>query len=337
MPSVQNIVSLDTKGPLLLLNDNLSFDTLIQNMETGAIIQRLPTRSHGHSLIVSRTGQWLVANDMSELTIWNLWTGEQVVSVAHDPGGGDLAFSADETLFAFTSRDVTCECGIAQILAVQEGAQPTLLSGYHGSTATVAFSNDNTSLVTGGTDEFSNSIRLWIWDVKTLKLQEEFAGSSGWITNVLYSPDSHFITATGSLGSVWLLDITVADQRTMMEIVPNSNNLYLPPIDFSPDSTMLAIGTQVGDILLVNTTKGAVVATLSVNMEQIIGVRFSPDGRLLASNSADGTVRLWQVGMEDDRTIRMTMPTRLPDATWVASPPVPKPYPTATLTPADGE
>ena len=63
-------------------------------------------------------------------------------------------------------------------------------------------------------------------------------------------------------------------------------------IAWSPDSQLLAMGLQNGDILVLNVQNGQ-KATLSGHTLYVTGVAFSPDGTFLASISLDGTVMIW--------------------------------------------
>ncbi|GAA2979946.1 TIR domain-containing protein [Actinokineospora diospyrosa] len=65
------------------------------------------------------------------------------------------------------------------------------------------------------------------------------------------------------------------------------------PLAYSPDGSLLAVGSGDGGVLLCDTEKGLPLRTLNGHLDRVYAVDFGPPDSALITVAADGTVRFW--------------------------------------------
>ena len=107
------------------------------------------------------------------------------------------------------------------------------------------------------------------------------------------SPDGTLVVASGYWG-LRLLTLGQAAENT--EVLFKGNHL-MQVLDYSPDGQILAVGGSRKKIYLLNPKTGQTMAELIGHFSSIAALRFSPDGRRLASLASDklDAVKIWDV------------------------------------------
>ena len=125
--------------------------------------------------------------------------------------------------------------------------------------------------------------------VATRPLKAIFAGHTGYVWSVAFSPDGQTL-ASGS----WDQTIQLWDPQTeQLKATLTGHTTDINSIAFSPDGQTLASGSAGKTVHLWNAQTGKLKRTLREHAELIASIAFSPDGQTLASGSADKTIRLW--------------------------------------------
>lgn len=149
---------------------------------------------------------------------------------------------------------------------------------------------------------YGTSIR--VWDVQSGTIVDGLGGPTKTINQYAFSADSAYIAAAAG-GSAWLWQLHNHALPERFEIFPDESGIPMPDSPpppplvtaaaFDPASRLLAVGTNQGEILLIEASTGEVIRKLTGLTKAPDRLAFSPDGSTLLSTDTSGIINLWDV------------------------------------------
>lgn len=230
------------------------------------------------------TGKILASAGSDQMiNLWGVNSGQLIRTLkGHTETIRLLNFDAAGGLLASGGDD-----GTLQIWDVTSGKLVRTLAGHAQGVTTAAFGPTGETLMTGGRD---NTVRLW--DVVTGKALRTFEEHQGHITSVGFDPVKPMVVSASADGWLQLWDLT--NGRLLRSLDHNRlSQITVKSLAFHPRGTVLATGGNAFTVQLWESTSYSLIRTLEGHTDRIDAVAFLSDGEFLASQSADGMVRLW--------------------------------------------
>ncbi len=256
------------------------------NVSNGVLVNRLQGHSGGVRTVAwNPDGRTLATAGDDHRGGVKLWDksgiAQNTTLLGHTRQVYSVAFSPVGQVFASASEDKSI-----RVWDINTGKQIALLRINSGHIRAIAFSPDGEHLVSA--DNTDNAVKLW--DLTTAKVEKIFKGHTGPVHSITFSTDGRTIASSGLEVILW----DVASGKATKKIHWGSQALA-----YSNDGGTLAFATtdpgrpwiEIWDI-----KKGQLVQSLnSTHVSLIMSLAFSPDGKFVATGSADKKIELWDI------------------------------------------
>jgi WD40 repeat protein len=241
------------------------------------------------NVIHLRGGQRIMTSSLDHsLRVWNVESGTQIGEDWRDEGArlNTIALSPDGKRVVSGSGD-----GAVRLWDIDTAEVIATWTGHTASVNSLCWNGDGRRVVSCAYDD--GTVRVWDVETGETKLGPLKFGN---VEAVVYSPDETMVAAGGGpneIGFIKIFDANTGKLVKNLEQEPSGTVICLawPP---HVEGHTLISGSFDDEIRIWDTTTWQQIAVLA-HTGAVCHIAISPNGRILASASLDGTARLWNL------------------------------------------
>ena len=240
------------------------------------LFHRKVNSSGGHvPITLSRDGSWLAVSGDHSVSIWDASTGFDLLVLPYGWYINGADFSPDGKLFAAGGYSTTLKIWDLSL----PSERLTIMAHNGNRVGDVAFSPDGTQLVT----ESLSDGKVKLWDVYTGKDILTIIDSDICCTTA-FSPNGLQLAIGSNKGNTKIRDARTG--KLLAQLSGHTDSVIKTL--FSPDGTHIITGSYDGTVKIWDATKSKVLVIIIVSPDGSLNdIALSPDGKLLATSSAD--------------------------------------------------
>ncbi|MCB9232719.1 MAG: hypothetical protein H6581_13695 [Bacteroidia bacterium] len=262
----------------------------------GADFNALSEHSDGiRSLAWSATGNYLAtAGSDGKVNVWEKAKAKPTGNYSQ-PGTiyRSIDFSPDE------KKIVVAGGNTAQIIDRKLPAvvPPFNLKGHTGEIRFARYSPKGTFIATGSAD---STIR--IWNAKDYSLENLYPFKSP-IRDLAIDPEEKYLIAITGDGGLHIQNFQSGNTTRLKYMTGNEKGMAPARVKIDPEGKWVAIGTDLGRVVLVNLTTGNLEFEFIGHTAEISSLDFNKTTPYLVSSSLDGSVRVWNLAAMNDQPL----------------------------------